>query len=152
MTSPNQTKNTKLLWMIITGISIIVVLFFAIQWFLAQKNQQTSTTPDQPIAEKIISPAKDVASSVTTEITTIADESESAAPIQLVQESLIKEALPTNDSLAKEEIAKLDDIHHQLKDQQTDLKQQHEDVDALLKLKEEQIKLLEAQLQQAHSS
>lgn len=151
MTSPNQTKNTKLLWMIIAGISIIVVLFFAIQWFLAQKNLQTTTNLDQPIAEKIISQEAEEANTATPEITTI-DESEVPTPIQLVQESLIKQPLPTNDSLAKEEIAKLDDIHHQLKDQQKDLKQQHEDVDALLRLKEEQIKLLEAQIQQAQSS
>lgn len=150
MTSPSQTKNAKLLWMIIAGISIIVVLFFAIQWFLAQKNQQPSTNSDQPIAEETIASLDEV-SSAASEITTMT-ESEAAAPIQLVQESLIKQPLPTNDSLAKEEIAKLDDIHHQLKDQQKDLKQQHEDVDALLRLKEEQIKLLEAQIQQAQSS
>lgn len=151
MTSPNQTKNTKLLWMIIAGISIIVVLFFAIQWFLAQKNLQTTTNLDQPIAEKIISQEAEEANTARPEITTI-DESEVPTPIQLVQESLIKQPLPTNDSLAKEEIAKLDDIHHQLKDQQKDLKQQHEDADALLRLKKEQIKLLEAQIQQAQSS
>ena len=46
----------------------------------------------------------------------------------------------------KEEIAKLDDIHIQLKDQQQELKQQHTDVDTLLQLKEEQVKLLETQL------
>ncbi|ENU28864.1 hypothetical protein F991_02988 [Acinetobacter sp. CIP-A165] len=151
MTSPSQTKNAKLLWMIIAGISIIVVLFFAIQWFLTQKNLQPSTYSDQPIAEEIISQEAEEANTVTPEISTI-DESEVPAPIQLVQESLIKQPLPANDSLAKEEIAKLDDIHHQLKDQQKDLKQQHEDVDALLRLKEEQIKLLEAQIQQAQSS
>ncbi|ENW97555.1 hypothetical protein [Acinetobacter sp. NIPH 298] len=150
MTSPDQTKNTKLLWMIIAGISIIVVLFFAIQWFLAKKNLQPSKNSDQPIAEETIA-SPDEVSSAASEITTMT-ENEATASIQLVQESLIKEPLPTNDSLAKEEIAKLDDIHHQLKDQQKDLKQQHEDVDALLRLKEEQIKLLEAQIQQAQSS
>lgn len=150
MTSPSQTKNAKLLWMIIAGISIIVVLFFAIQWFLTQKNLQPSTNSDQPIAEETIA-SPDEVSSAASEITTMT-ENEATASIQLVQESLIKEPLPTNDSLAKEEIAKLDDIHHQLKDQQKDLKQQHEDLDALLKLKEEQIKLLEAQIQQAQSS
>ncbi|MBP8006092.1 MAG: hypothetical protein KAZ18_04260 [Acinetobacter sp.] len=144
MTSPSQTKNAKLLWMIIAGISIIAVLFFAIQWFLTQKNLQPSTNSDQPIAEETIA-LPDGVSSAASEITTMT-ENEATASIQLVQESLIKEPLPTNDSLAKEEIAKLDDIHHQLKDQQKDLKQQHEDVDALLRLKEEQIKLLEAQI------
>jgi septal ring factor EnvC (AmiA/AmiB activator) len=54
--------------------------------------------------------------------------------------------LPTNDSLAKEEIAKLDDIHQQLQDQRYELKQQHNDIDTLLKLKEDQIKLMEAKI------
>ena len=71
---------------------------------------------------------------------------EVTAPIQLVEESIIKDPIPANDTLAKEEIAKLDDIHQQLKDQQNELKQQHTDVDTLVKLKEDQIKLLEAQL------
>ncbi|MBD3843720.1 MAG: hypothetical protein IE909_17955, partial [Campylobacterales bacterium] len=63
-----------------------------------------------------------------------------------LEESIIKDPIPANDTLAKEEIAKLDDIHQQLKDQQNELKQQHTDVDTLVKLKEDQIKLLEAQL------
>ena len=69
-----------------------------------------------------------------------------AAPIQLVEESILKDALPINDSLAKEEIAKLGDIQKQLDVQQQSLKQQHSDVDTLVQLKEEQVKLLEAQL------
>lgn len=78
--------------------------------------------------------------------------SEVAAPIQLVEESIVKSPLPSNDSLAKEEIAKLDDIQQQLQEQQRDLKQQNNDVDTLLKLKEDQIKLLEAQISAQHKS
>ena len=77
---------------------------------------------------------------------TVQAASEVTAPIQLVEESIIKDPIPANDTLAKEEIAKLDDIHQQLKDQQNELKQQYTDVDTLVKLKEDQIKLLEAQL------
>ena len=138
MMSTYQTQNSKLLWMIIGGISGVVVLFLAVQWFLSQKDQQSTTTATQPAATVKQQTA------VTAEPT--AASSEVAKPIQLVEESIIKEPLPANDSLAKEEIAKLDDIHQQLKDQQQELKQQHDDVDALLKLKEEQVKLLEAQI------
>ena len=138
MMSTYQTQNSRLLWMIIGGISVVVVLFLAVQWFLAQKDQQSTTTATQPAATVKQQTA------VTAEST--AASSEVTEPIQLVEESIIKDPLPANDSLAKEEIAKLDDIHQQLKDQQQELKQQHDDVDALLKLKEEQVKLLEAQI------
>ena len=138
MMSTYQTQNSRLLWMIIGGISVVVVLFLAVQWFLAQKDQQSTTTATQPAATVKQQTA------VTSEPT--AASSEVTEPIQLVEESIIKDPLPANDSLAKEEIAKLDDIHQQLKDQQQELKQQHDDVDALLKLKEEQVKLLEAQI------
>lgn len=138
MMSTYQTQNSRLLWMIIGGISVVVVLFLAVQWFLAQKDQQSTTTATQPAATVKQQTA------VTSEST--AASSEVTEPIQLVEESIIKDPLPANDSLAKEEIAKLDDIHQQLKDQQQELKQQHDDVDALLKLKEEQVKLLEAQI------
>ena len=140
--STYQTQNSRLLWMIIGGISVVVVLFLAVQWFLSQKDQQPTSTATQPIAEKtIISKAE---TTVSANINTAS--SEVAAPIQLVEESIVKSPLPNNDSLAKEEIAKLDDIQQQLQDQQRDLKQQNNDVDTLLKLKEEQVKLLEAQI------
>ena len=71
-----------------------------------------------------------------------------AAPKQLVTEDLLKAPVPENPALAKEEVAKLDDIQNQLNDQRALLKQQHNDADELIKLKEEQIKILEAQLAQ----
>lgn len=148
MMSTYQTQNSKLLWMIIGGISVVVVLFLAIQWFLSQKDQQSTSTATQPIAEKtIISKAE---TTVSPNINTAS--SAVAAPIQLVEESVVNSPLPSNDSLAKEEIAKLDDIQQQLHDQQRDLKQQNNDVDTLLKLKEDQIKLLEAQISAQHKS
>lgn len=141
MMSSYQNENSKLLWMIIGGISIVVVLIFAVQWFLSQKNHEATVTPTVPTISKAApSSARPVE---TTETVQAASE---VAPIQLVEESIIKDPIPANDTLAKEEIAKLDDIHQQLKDQQNELKQQHTDVDTLVKLKEDQIKLLEAQL------
>lgn len=138
--SSYQNENSKLLWMIIGGISVVVVLIFAIQWFFSEKHQETSITSIQPAIEKTVTTSV----TATTESAEVANET--PAPIQLVEESIVKDPIPTNDTLAKEEITKLDDIHQQLKDQQQDLKQQHTDVDTLLKLKEDQVKLLEAQL------
>ena len=138
--SSYQNENSKLLWMIIGGISVVVVLIFAIQWFFSEKHQETSITSIQPAIEKTVTPSV-TANTKSTQVT-----NETPAPIQLVEESIVKEPIPANDTLAKEEITKLDDIHQQLKDQQQDLKQQHTDVDTLLKLKEDQVKLLEAQL------
>ena len=57
--------------------------------------------------------------------------------------------MPENASLAKEEVAKLDDIQVQLNEQKATLDAQHSDADQLIQLKEEQIKLLEAQLAQS---
>ena len=93
MMSTYQTQNSKLLWMIIGGISVVVVLFLAVQWFLAQKDQQSTTTATQPAATVKQQTA------VTAEPT--AASSEVAKPIQLVEESIIKDPLPANDSLAK---------------------------------------------------
>lgn len=138
--SSYQNENSKLLWMIIGGISVVVVLIFAIQWFFSEKHQETSITSIQPAIEKTVTPSV----TATTESAEVANET--PAPIQLIEESIVKDPIPANDTLAKEEITKLDDIHQQLKDQQQDLKQQHTDVDTLLKLKEDQVKLLEAQL------
>ncbi|MGA6137176.1 hypothetical protein ACPER7_12845 [Acinetobacter dispersus] len=143
MMSTYQTENSKLLWMIIAGMSVVVVLFLAVQWFLAQKDQQTSTTVTQPVATKNVAAPSEQTTTAAEETTATPDVAE---PIQLVEASIIKEPIPANDTLAKEEIAKLDDIHQQLQDQQHDLKQQNSDVDTLLKLKEDQIKLLEAQI------
>lgn len=68
--------------------------------------------------------------------------------IQLVDESILKTATPNDPALAKEEVAKLEDIQTQLHDQENILKAQHNDADQLITLKEEQIKLIEAQLVQ----
>lgn len=70
----------------------------------------------------------------------------------LVDDQLLNEPVHPAPALAKEEIAKLDDIQDQLKQQQALLQEQHASADKLIQLKEEQIKLLEAQLAQQPSS
>ena len=70
----------------------------------------------------------------------------------MVDEKILKAPVPENESLLKEEVAKLDDIQSQLNEQESMLKTQHTDADDLIALKEEQIKLLEAQLKKSNSN
>ncbi|WP_017395337.1 hypothetical protein [Acinetobacter haemolyticus] len=149
MTSPAQTSNSKLLWMIIGGISLVVLIFFTAQWLLSNHTAETETAVSQP--NPVTTSLENVEAASAAMMSYVNEESD-PAPIQLVEESILKAAVPKNESLAKEEIAKLDDIHHQLKDQKQELQAQHHDADTLIKLKEEQIKLLEAQLLQTQAS
>ncbi|MBJ9986188.1 hypothetical protein IAE19_12175 [Acinetobacter sp. S40] len=137
-----QRHNSRLLWIIIGGISILVLLFFAAQWFFAEsqtKSVQTTTQAVEaqtPVSKPETKPAFPADSSAESE----------PAPHALIDESILKTPVPDQASLAKEEVAKLDDIQAQLKEQQSTLKAQHQDADTLIKLKQEQVKLLEAQL------
>lgn len=73
-------------------------------------------------------------------------------PSLVDDDQLLNEPVHPAPALAKEEIAKLDDIQNQLKQQQALLQEQHASADKLIQLKEEQLKLLEAQLAQQPSS
>ncbi len=149
MTSPAQTSNSKLLWMLIGGISLVVLIFFTAQWLLSNHTAETETAVSQP--NPVTTSLENVEAASAAMMSHVNEESD-PAPIQLVEESILKAAVPNNESLAKQEIAKLDDIQHQLKDQKQELQAQHHDADTLIKLKEEQIKLLEAQLLQTQAS
>jgi hypothetical protein len=123
------------------GLVAIIALFLAYQWFFATSNETlpehegaSLTAPAKPAA-KAEKPAEPLAQA-------------EQKTIQLVDEKILKEAVPENEALAKEEVAKLDDIQSQLNKQESMLKAQHADADELIALKEEQIKLLEAQLAQ----
>ncbi|NNG81705.1 MULTISPECIES: hypothetical protein [Acinetobacter Taxon 24D] len=138
----DQRNSPKLLLGITGGLVAIIVLFLAYQWFLATSNE---VLPEHE-GSSLNTPAKPTASAEAkpTEPEVATDEK----TIQLVDEKILKAAVPENESLAKEEVAKLEDIQAQLKDQEAMLKAQHADADDLVALKEEQIKLLEAQLAQ----
>ncbi|MBJ9935383.1 MULTISPECIES: hypothetical protein [Acinetobacter] len=139
---PLQRKqNSKLLWILIGGLSILVVLFFAAQWFFKKTESSAPLVDPQPVSTS--APAKPVDPLPSSEPL-----AENASSQQLVSENVLKEPVPAQESLAKEEVSKLEDIHRQLKDQEATLKAQHSDADQLTKLKEEQVKLLEAQLKQ----
>ncbi|MFW3962888.1 hypothetical protein [Acinetobacter radioresistens] len=138
-----QKNNSNLLWFIagvITAIIVMIALYF---WLL----QDQSPAVSQPVEVKqsTLKPMNAVPS----------DQSEPQQAKQgpsLVDDQLLNEPVHPAPALAKEEIAKLDDIQNQLKQQQALLQEQHASADKLIQLKEEQIKLLEAQLAQQPSS
>ncbi|MFP5068020.1 hypothetical protein [Acinetobacter pittii] len=141
---PLQRKqNSKLLWILIGGLSILVVLFFAAQWFFKKTESSAPLVDPQPVSTP--APAKPKPAEPLPSSEPLA---ENASSQQLVSENVLKEPVPAQESLAKEEVSKLEDIHRQLKNQEATLKAQHADADQLTKLKEEQVKLLEAQLKQ----
>lgn len=135
MTS-DQRNSPKLLMGIIGGMVAIIVLFFAYQWFMNSSSEVT--TEPESINSTVSTPVKPSEPVLTLDEKTI----------QLVDESILKTATPNDPALAKEEVAKLEDIQTQLHDQENILKAQHNDIDQLITLKEEQIKLIEAQLVQ----
>ncbi|MCG5264051.1 hypothetical protein MCL27_03275 [Acinetobacter pittii] len=141
---PLQRKqNSKLLWILIGGLSILVVLFFAAQWFFKKTESSAPLVDPQPVSTP--APTKPKSAEPLPSSEPLA---ENASSQQLVSENVLKEPVPAQESLAKEEVSKLEDIHRQLKDQEATLKAQHADADQLTKLKEEQVKLLEVQLKQ----
>lgn len=133
-----ETKNSKKILGIIGFLLLIIAGIFTYLNFSSKQDENPSDNTS-PASEAIaLNKTNEIPAS---EIITL-EESSSV----LVSEDILKEAVPENASLAKEEAAKLDDIQSQLKEQEDLLKAQHSDADQLIQLKEEQIKLLEAQL------
>lgn len=140
----DQRNSPKLLLGITGGLVAIIVLFLAYQWFFATSNE---TLPEHEGAS-LTAPVKP-APPTTAEPQAAANSDPET--IQLVDEKILKAPVSENASLSKEEVAKLDDIQNQLHEQESMLKAQHTDADELIALKQEQIKLLEAQLAQKQS-
>lgn len=144
----DQRDNPKLMWMIAGGL-VVVILIIAVFFWLNGSTENTpinkSNNPVAPTQTKTEVAPPPVAQPVEQASASALTNSESSN-IELVNESLLKEKVPENATLAKEEIAKLDDVQKQLGEQHQSLKSQHTDADQLIKLKEEQIKLLEQQL------
>lgn len=141
--SVDQRNHPKLLIGLIGTLVVIVACIAGYLWL----STSIQPTKDQQELGSTIATQKSVVIDPKQQTTT----EQVPAPTQtqtLVDDALLKDAIPENSSLAKEELAKLDDIQTQLNDQKKSLTQQHNDADALIKLKEEQIKLLEAQLAQ----
>ena len=138
--SVEQRDSSKFLVGIIGALVTVVILVFTYQWFSASSPQEIT---EQETAT--VTPAQETSKTDTT-AKTAPTETEAVTANTLVHEDLIKAPVPENPALAKEEISRLEDIQSQLDEQKAMLDAQHKDADMLIQLKEEQIKLLEAQL------
>ena len=131
----NYRENSKLIWIIAGGLIAIILLVIIYLWMnntaepKAQPVLPNKTVTAAPVVQPTAEPA--------------ASEPDTAT---LVDEKILKDEVSNNASTAKEEMAKLEDIQKQLDEQQNMLNTQHADADQLIKLKEDQIKLLEKQL------
>lgn len=136
-------SNSFLLWIIVGVLFAICLAVFVWQsWFVTAPTTKIPATAQHKTQAPPM--AQPVASS---EPITTASEPKTTQPTKnLVDDSVLKQPVPENPSLAKEEVSKLEDIQKQLKHQEATLKAQHSDADKLIRLKQEEIKLLEQQL------
>lgn len=142
--SVEQRNNPKLLMGIMGALVTVVALVLLYQWLNASSGEAERMHQEDIAAVPAAKPA-----AKTEEDTAAAKAPETIEAKALVSEQLLDSPVPENASLAKEEVAKLDDIQVQLNEQKATLDAQHSDADQLIQLKEEQIKLLEAQLAQS---
>ena len=142
--SVEQRNNPKLLMGIIGALVTVVALVLLYQWLNASSGEAERMHQEDIAAVPAAKPA-----AKTEEDTAAAKAPETIEAKALVSNQLLDAPVPENASLAKEEVAKLDDIQVQLNEQKATLDAQHSDADQLIQLKEEQIKLLEAQLAQS---
>lgn len=132
----DHRNNRKLLWGIAAGLLAVLLAFFAIsQWM--NKRQSTTTQYTQRSA----APAKPQSNA-----TSLASSTPQHSTNNLLDYNILDQPISIHASLAEDEIAQLDDIYAQLGKQEQLLKQQDINADALIELKQQQIKLLEAQL------
>ena len=157
--SVDEINHSKLVWKISGGLSAMVIVAAGFLYLdshdykLFPSSSEDNNTAEESIEEKALE-EKTVEDKVEAEPViastneTIAKESELLPENDkpLVEASILKQEIPKNASIAKDEISKLDDIHDQLKTQKSMLEEQQKDADQIIQLKEEQIKLLEAEL------
>lgn len=142
--SVEQRNNPKLLMGIMGALVTVVALVLLYQWLNASSGEAERIHQEDIAAVPAAKPA-----AKTEEDTAAAKAPETIEAKALVSNQLLDAPVPENASLAKEEVAKLDDIQVQLNEQKATLDAQHSDADQLIQLKEEQIKLLEAPLAQS---
>jgi len=142
--SVEQRNNPKLLMGIMGALVTVVALVLLYQWLNASSGEAERMYQEDIAAVPAAKPA-----AKTEEDTAATKAAETIEAKALVSEQLLDSPVPENASLAKEEVAKLDDIQVQLNEQKATLDAQHSDADQLIQLTEEQIKLLEAQLAQS---
>ena len=139
--SVDQANQSNLIWKISGALSAMIIVAAAFM-YLQSKNEPAAVEQTPPAIQK--KPAEQVV--VPVQVEEAASQPNVEDTKALVNESILKDEVPTNPSLAKEEISKLEDIQDQLLTQQTMLVEQEKNAEELIKLKEEQIQILEEQL------
>ena len=139
--SVDQANQSNLIWKISGALSAMIIVAAAFM-YLQSKNEPTAVKQTPPAIQK--KPAEQVV--VPVQVEEAASQPTVEDTKALVNEAILKDEVPTNPSLAKEEISKLEDIQDQLLTQQTMLIEQEKNAEELIKLKEEQIQILEEQL------
>lgn len=132
-----QRQKTTLLWGIVATLSAIITA--ALGYIYYSKQAAAHLTPSN-----ILHPQNQLHSDQAHQ-----QESSSTATTLLSQD-LLQTSLPSTTALAKDELSRLDDVQQRLNQQENILKAQLKDADQLIKLKQEQIHLLEQQLIAQH--
>lgn len=142
--SQEQNDSSKLLWGLVTTLLVLIgVGLGGYQWW--ENSQPSSLAEELSVPSKSAEPAAPAPVEVKP-VDALPVHQDMAAPKTLVDDSILAQTVPENESLAKEELAKLDDIQNQLNDQEKLLKTQHQTADQIIKEKEAQLALLEKQL------
>ena len=139
--SVDQANQSNLIWKISGALSAMIIVAAAFL-YLQSKNEPATVEQAPLVIQK--KPAEQAAELAKIEQAVSQPIVEDAKV--LVSESILKDEVSTNPSIAKEEISKLEDIQDQLLTQQTMLAEQEKNAEQLIKLKEEQIQILEQQL------
>lgn len=147
--SLDQANSSNLMWKIAGGLIVISGLAATYVWLDADQPIVVTSSPEHASVHPIAEPTQ-LSPTVQAEAVKPVDSDNPSNPTidahALVQDSILQDKVPDHSSLAKEEVAKLDDIQDQLATQQKTLEAQQADADQLIQLKEEQIKILEQQL------
>lgn len=138
-----QRHSTSLLWWIVAALTVITIAVSAYV-FLTHDSNSAPFAANLTVTEPDIAPKLDTQAS--SEPVIIETHFQPTPNKVLVEEQLLTEALPSNSTLAQEEIAKQHDLQQQLIAQEKLLQQQNLTADELIRLKQQQIKLLEQQL------
>ena len=138
-----QRHSSSLLWWIVAVLTVILIAVSGFLFFTQHSAPQSSHPQDMPTGNALAPVAfQQAASQPPPESSQF-----KATPNRvLVEEDLLNQAIPKNLSLAQEEIATQLDIQQQLLEQEKALQQQNLTADELIRLKQQQIDLLEQQL------
>lgn len=126
-----------MLWIIIAVITAIIMVGIVVT-LLIQKNIATPESTQTEVQPSLTEQQLD-------EIVSTIPSSEDDFN-QLIDEDLVKQPIPDDPALLKDELGQLNEIQSQLNEQKKLLEQQHQDADQLIELKEQQLKALEEQL------